>query len=207
VSTADVTLRIDDDQLRRWIRAALPEARQGAASALTKTARTIAGRTVKGAAMQVSVQPKRIRRRVKVMPATRNRLSARTRVYVKSLNPMMLKAREVGGRGGASGRQRDASGRFKKGARRPRRGGGVKAYGGRSWPHAFIAKGIQGRPKVMQRKALGNPASLPVSGLRVPWAAEARGVFEKVVARASQVMFDKTLPHEIMWRLRRAGSR
>lgn len=177
---ADVTLTIDDAELRRWIRAALPEARQGAATALTKTARSIGGRTVKGTAQKMDVLQKHIRRRVKVKPANASTLWARTRVYAKSLNPMVLGATQN---------------------KAP--GGGVRARSYR-WPGAFIARGIQGRRKVLRRRNLGDPASLPLTGLRVPMFQSAEEVVNVVAAREAQTLFNKTLPHEVMWRLRAA---
>lgn len=144
------------------------------------------------------VKPQRlITRRAQIDRAKQGRLTARIRVLSTAIPAIRLSGvRDTRGttrRTLTPSQLRAAQGRGR------RRGKGVRAAGGHSWPTAFIAKSRTGHKHVFRRKG---KARLPIEIIRIPIEDPTeRAIDRRLIEARDRVIHD--LPRELMYRMQK----
>ena len=154
-------------------------AKQAQSTAINKTATTIRSRGVKGIAKSARIVPQKlIRKRSRIFKASKWKLEAHIRIYTDPVPARAMKAKPV-------------------------RKGGVKSSGKHFWPKGFAGTTRQGRNvgrlNFWQREGR---ESYPIKALRVP-IGNKQGLLGRVGDRVMRSKFQKTLDHELQFRLKK----
>ena len=174
-----VSLELNVREWEAMLRAGQNGYRKAAARSINKALakrRTLAVRKV---AAEAKIQPQKlVRRRVKLKGAKQSRLVARLGFVYRPIRVSSLRGARDTGSGGWS----------------TRKGKGVRAYGGRHYPNAWLATGIGGYLVAIERKG---KERYKTRGLKVEIQQFVRPAVKEAVNEAAKLVA-KELPKQLM---------
>jgi hypothetical protein len=193
-----IDARIDFRVMGEALDATIREMKLGAATSINRSlmkARTQATREI---AQNARIAPQRVvRRRMKIDRAKPNALVGTLRVGIREVSVAHLAGAMDTGEVGRSERRAFSDQQVGKYGLRRQMGSGVKAYGGRHYPDAFLAKG---RGDVWMAFRRQGKRRLPLEALKINIQEEARAAIARLMPLAGQWARDM-LEREIKFRI------
>ena len=157
---------------------------QAGARSLNRAIGRVRTQVIRGVASQSAIKPQKlIRRRTKLDRARPDRLAAQVRILLRDIPVSKLSGLRDTGRGGWKSRT----------------GAGVRAFGGRSYPKAFVATGIGGNKQVFER--VGNTRR-PLKVHKIVVRSEIEAHLEAEIGNGAEYVA-RELPREITYRMNR----
>ena len=194
-----MSVRIDLQRMAETFGAMQKEADLAGASVINRALMRVRTVCIQEIANTTKVSPLSvIRKRFRITKARPAKLVGALRILVGDISVSKLAGvRDTGfSRTGRSSRKWPHR-KIGRGGLRAAAGRGVFAYGGRSYPHAFIAEGLGGNTLVFQRKGRSR---FPLEAIKVPICEVAKAVIMRQIVEARDLAV-AALPKEVARRI------